>query len=194
MMIDDNQQRPQLDKSLDSQTFLNYYYLKEELVDFCKQNGLPTLGNKVDITKRIAYFLDTGEILSSSKPVNKTIVVEKICEESLIEENIIFSEVHRAFFKRELGNSFTFKVAFQKWLKANTGKTYREAIAIYPEIVAKKPQKIDAQFEYNTYIRDFFADNQGRSLQEAIVCWKYKKSLPGSNNYQSEDLSALDFE
>ena len=112
----------------------------------------------------------------------------------MIEENIIFSEVHRAFFKRELGNSFTFKVAFQKWLKANTGKTYREAIAIYPEIVAKKPQKIDAQFEYNTYIRDFFADNQGRSLQEAIVCWKYKKSLPGSNNYQSEDLSALDFE
>ena len=36
---------------------------------------------------------------------------------------------------------------------------------------------IDRQFEYNTYIRDFFADNEGRSLEEAIRCWKYKKGL-----------------
>ena len=34
--------------------------------------------------------------------------------------------------------------------------------------------KIDKQFEYNTYIRDFFADNRGKSLDEAIKCWKYK--------------------
>ena len=141
MMIDDNQQRPQLDKSLDSQTFLNYYYLKEELVDFCKQNGLPTLGNKVDITKRIAYFLDTGEILSSSKPVNKTIVVEKICEESLIEENFKCSEKHRAFFKEKIGKSFSFQVPFQKWLKANAGKTYQDAINAYYQIQEEKKTK-----------------------------------------------------
>lgn len=112
----------------------------------------------------------------------------------MIEENIVFSEVHRAFFKKELGDSFTFKVAFQNWLKQNAGKTYREAIAIYPEIAAQKPKKIDSQFEYNTYVRDFFSDNKGRSLQEAIACWKYKKAQPGSNKYQSADLSALDSE
>lgn len=48
------------------------------------------------------------------------------------------------------------------------------------------------QFEYNTYIRDFFEDNQGRSLEEAITCWKYKKSLQGHNRYEQSDLVALD--
>lgn len=51
---------------------------------------------------------------------------------------------------------------------------------------------IDEQFEYNTYIRDFFEDNQGRSLDEAIICWKYKKSLQGHNRYEKSNLVALD--
>ena len=50
---------------------------------------------------------------------------------------------------------------------------------------------IDKQFEYNTYIRDFFEDNQGRDLEEAITCWKYKKSLQGHNRYEKSDLVAL---
>lgn len=50
---------------------------------------------------------------------------------------------------------------------------------------------IDKQFEYNTYIREFFAANQGRSLEEAIAYWKYKKSLPGHNHYEKSDLMIL---
>ena len=50
---------------------------------------------------------------------------------------------------------------------------------------------IDKQFEYNTYIRDFFEDNPGRTLDDAIRCWKYKKSLKGHNRYAREDLGAL---
>ena len=38
-------ERPNLDKNLDSKTFRNYYFLKEELVDFFRKNGLP---NKKD--------------------------------------------------------------------------------------------------------------------------------------------------
>lgn len=53
-------------------------------------------------------------------------------------------------------------------------------------------QKIDKQFEYNTYIRDFFADNRGKSLDEAIKCRKYKKQLPGHNRYEKSDLDVLD--
>ena len=78
---------------------------------------------KVDLTDRIAYFLDTGKVLETS---------------------------------------------------------------------VKRKATIDKQFEYNTYIRDFFEDNQGRSLDEAITCWKYKKSLQGHNRYEKSDLVVLD--
>ena len=42
------------------------------------------------------------------------------------------------------------------------------------------------------YIRDFFADNPGKKLHDAIVCWNYKKSLPGCHRYEKSDLIALD--
>ena len=60
-------ERPILDKNLDSATFRNFYFLKEELVNFCRENGLPSSGGKIEITDRIAHFLDTGEILSVSR-------------------------------------------------------------------------------------------------------------------------------
>lgn len=52
-------------------------------------------------------------------------------------------------------------------------------------------QKIDKQFEYNTYIRDFFEDNKGKSLDDAIKCWKFKKQLKGHNKYEKFDLDIL---
>lgn len=86
---------------------------------------------------------------------------------------------------------------FQKWLKSNAGKTYGDAINAYYQILEEKKKgktTIDKQFEYNTYIRDFFEDNQGRDLEEAIICWKYKKSLQGHNRYEKSDLVALDWQ
>ena len=36
--------RPVLDRNLDSKIFRDYYYLKEELVNFCRENGIPVSG------------------------------------------------------------------------------------------------------------------------------------------------------
>lgn len=55
--------RPPLEISLDESTFRDYYYLKEELTDFCKTVGLPTSGGKLELIERIAHHLKTGEIL-----------------------------------------------------------------------------------------------------------------------------------
>ena len=188
-------ERPVLDRNLNSKIFRDFYYLKEELVDFCRKNGLPTSGGKIEITDRIAYFLDAGKILSAAAAKKKAVVISDIREDTKIEPDFVCSEKHRAFFKEQIGSSFSFNVAFQKWLKSNTGKTYGDAIASYYQIMEDKKKgktKIDKQFEYNTYIRDFFADNQGKSLEEAIKCWKYKKQLQGHNCYEQSDLAALE--
>lgn len=188
-------ERPELDKTLDSQLFKEYYYLKEELAAFCRQEGLQTTGGKLDLTERIVHYLKTGEKKSSSVKVIKQQDIGVITSESIIEKEFVCSEKHRAFFKQVIGKNFSFNVTFQKWLKANGGKTYREAIKAYYQILEDKKHgktKIDKQFEYNTYIRDFFADNNGKSLDEAIKCWKYKKSLQGGNRYERTDLVILE--
>ena len=56
-------ERPGLDRNLDSSTFLDFYYLKEEMVEFCRKYGLPVSGGKMEIAERIAHFLDTGDVL-----------------------------------------------------------------------------------------------------------------------------------
>lgn len=188
-------ERPVLDKKLDGKTFRDFYYLKVELVEFCRENALPTSGGKIEIMDRIAYFLDTGKILSAVVTKKRTPMISNICEDTKIEADFVCSEKHRAFFKKHIGNNFSFNVAFQKWLKSNEGKTYRDAISAYFQIIEDKKKGktvIDKQFEYNTYTRDFFADNKGKSLEDAIKCWKYKKQLQGNNRYEKSDLVALD--
>jgi len=188
-------ERPELNKKLDAATFRSFYYLKQELADFCKENGLPTSGSKIELTNRIAYFLDTGKVQNPSPRRISAVMIGTLTEDTVIEPNIVCSEKHRAFFCEKIGKSFSFNVPFQKWLKANAGKTYGDAIRAYYRILEEKKQtktEIGGQFEYNTYIRDFFADNPGKSLHDAIVCWNYKKGLPGHHRYEQSDLRALD--
>ncbi|MBR1750663.1 MAG: SAP domain-containing protein [Ruminococcus sp.] len=190
-------ERPELSREISAEVFRNYYYLKEELVKFCRKYDLQTTGSKQELTDRIAYFLETGEKKKSSSKRIQTESIGEITENTLIEANIVCSEKHRAFFKEKIGKTFSFNVAFQKWLKSNAGKAYADAIQAYYAILEEKKKSksvIDKQFEYNTYIRDFFADNNGMSLENAIKCWKYKKSLKGHNRYEKSDLIALENE
>ncbi|SDM99007.1 DUF6434 domain-containing protein [Acetanaerobacterium elongatum] len=186
--------RPALTVTLDSDTFKAFYYLKEELTAFCRQEGLQATGSKAALTQRICVYLSAGKKESAKAEKRYAADIGELTAESIIEPNIVCSEKHRAFFKRELGRQFSFNVLFQNWLKENAGKTYGDALEAYRKILADKkanPTKIDKQFEYNTYIRDFFSDNQGKTLQDAIRCWNYKKALPGHHRYERTDLAAL---
>lgn len=195
----DSSARPAPGSCPDSATFRDYYYLKEELAAFCRENRLPASGSKQELTDRIACFLETGEAV---KPAKRKTAARKrkpgeLTRESIIETGFVCSEAHRAFFRKEIGKSFSFNVPFQNWLKSNAGKTYGDAVAAYHEIMAEKKKgrsPIGKQFEYNAYIRDFFADNPGSILEDAIRCWKYKKGLKGHNRYERPDLKALEME
>ncbi len=127
-------ERPNLDTRLDGKTFRGYYYLKEELIDFCHKHGLPVTGGKIELTDRIAHFLDTGELLPPSKKESRGNGAGEIDENTIIEQNVVYSEKLRAFFIAKIG----------------------------------------------------------KSLNDAIACRKYKKSLQGLNRYERADLVAIE--
>lgn len=182
-----------LTRNLNPNEFKQYYFLKEELKNFCRQEGLKVSESKQDLENRIIHYLITGEELSKP-PIKKTVhkTSQDISLESMLGENFKCSEDKREFFKNEIGDSFKFNVRFQKWLKVNPDKTYGDAIEAYHEIQnSKEKTKIDKQFQYNQYIRDFFKDNNDKSLEDAIKCWKYKKSIKGHNCYEKTDLKVL---
>ena len=81
-------ERPDLNERLNGETFRSFYYLKEELVDFCRKNDLPVSGGKVEFTDRIACFLDTGKVLKPSAKRKTAGDVGSITENTKIESNI----------------------------------------------------------------------------------------------------------
>ena len=197
-----------LNKELSSAEFKEYYFLKEELKEFCRNEGLKKKKKKNQLEKRIIYYLDTGKSLDDSnsiekddKPIRpnfqksdktKASISKEIRLDSILGENFKCSEDKRDFFEKEIGKGFKFKVKFQKWLKANPNKTYQDAINAYHELQnSNEKTVIDKQFQYNQYIRDFFKDNADKTLTDAIKCWNYKKSIKGHNKYEKSDLCIL---
>jgi len=184
--------RPNLTKGMSIESFKDFYWLKEELQAFCRKNGISPSGSKIEISDRIEIFLRTGEI---KKPIRKPKMNKKMIPQGELNLDTIITENHRCsqnvrvFFKTVIPN-FHFSTYIQNYFKTNIGKTYRDAVdAWYEEEERKKDpsykKSIAPQFEYNQFIRDFFADvnNQGKSREEAIEAWHTIKKLPGSNKY-----------
>ncbi|KIL43185.1 DUF6434 domain-containing protein [Jeotgalibacillus campisalis] len=188
--------KPILTKETCAEQFQDYYWLKEELQLFCREHGLSASGSKQEISDRIETFLRTGEI---KKPVRRSKIQTKkesqleLHLDTVITENHRCSQHVRAFFKSIIPN-FHFSTYIQHYFKTNAGKIYRDAVdAWYEEEERKKnplfKKSIAPQFEYNQFIRDFFADlnNKGKSREEAIQEWNEIKKLPGSNTYISQN-------
>ena len=69
--------RPTLTEHTSIDDFASFYWLKEELVAFCRAQGLSTLGSKQDLSARIRQFLETGMALAPPS-VNERIRILRI--------------------------------------------------------------------------------------------------------------------
>lgn len=184
--------RPKLTKGISIQSFKDFYWLKEELQTFCRENGISATGSKMELSDRIETFLLTGKVIKLIKKLKssrKAISSKDLSLNTVILENHRCSQEVRAFFKSLIPN-FHFSTYIQNYIKNNEGKTYGDVInAWYEEEERKKDpaykNKIGPQFEYNQFTRDFFADpkNKGKSRIEAVEAWNKTKKLPGSNKY-----------
>jgi len=189
--------RPELNRTLPPEQFMNYYWLKEELTDFCRSHSLPGTGSKRELTERICSYLKTGKIPETKKvPARKrTGQPTPPCLDGKIPEGYKNDEIHRAFFRDVIGDHFRFNVPFMNWMKKNAGCSYRDAVNEWQRIdkdkKGGKKYEISSQFEYNRYTRDFFTANPELTRADVLTCWKYKKSRPGPNRYEEADLQVL---
>jgi hypothetical protein len=203
-------ERPALDERPAPEVFLKFYYLKEELLAFCRTNGLGTSGSKTDLTSRVESFLRTGRVpegatTAADAPARRrttppaAVAQEEPALDAQLGPNFKCTEERRSFFESQVGRRFHFSVKLQRYLRSNPKATYADAIAEWRRLDAARSgpaqdtetDQIDPQFEYNRYIRAFFADNPGLKLNDAIACWRFRRGLPGERTYTRADLSTL---
>lgn len=195
--------RPLLNKEISIKDFREFYWLKEELLTFCRAEGLRTQGSKFELSERIIHYLDTGqkeeaEESNSAKPRSDfDWQNQSLSLETEITDNYKNTENVRIFFRDQIGPQFKFNVHFMNWMKSNSGKTLKDAISEWRRInsskkASKKEKDIAPQFEYNRYLRDFLKANPHSSRDLGIKLWNIKKTLRGDNKYKKEDLRLLD--
>jgi hypothetical protein len=173
--------RPELTPAISAKDFYDYYWLKAELVDFCRQQGLPSSGSKQDVSKRIEHFLRTGEVLPAkprSSQKRGSSMPQTFTRETVIGSDWRCSQALRAFFEAEIGPSFHFNKVMRDFIKQGQGQTLQDAISAWQQARRNPPPKteIEPQFEYMRHMREYFNENPNGTREEALKAWHEKKS------------------
>ncbi|MEQ8676033.1 MAG: DUF6434 domain-containing protein [Aggregatilineales bacterium] len=196
------EQRPPIKTIKTGAELRRWYWLKEELVAYCQEHGIPYSAGKFELLDRIARFMDTGE---TPTPKRKNITSkfdwhsEQLSAETIITDSYKNTQNVRRFMTMHIGKHFKFNIDFMAWMRANAGKTLGEAVIQWQDLEARKA---DANFQtdiadhnqYNQYLRDFFEANPTLTTRDARTCWEFKRSLPtpdGRHVYDADDLQAL---
>jgi hypothetical protein len=174
-----------------------WYWLKAELIEYCKIKSINYSGGKFTILERIGGVID-------GKSIHLKDLQTKISKFNWAKENLSLNTVItdsytngsnvRKFFQSHCGNKFHFSIPFMNWIKANIGKTLQDAVSEWNrlQILAKDKNyqsKIPVHNQYNQYMRDFFADNPDKTIKEARYFWNLKKQLSLSlHKYERSDL------
>ena len=185
--------RPELEPGMSVKAFADYYWLKDELIDFVKVLRLPTDGYKPDLSARIERRLRKMPDRPPTQPRRSK--GPRDSDRSLSQDTPVvnyYSDAKtREFFKSQIGPEFHFTYHVNQFRLANEGLTYGDLV---DEWMAEKDRRRSEGYEaplavhgkYNRFIRAYFADpeNKGKSLRDAALAWNEVKKGRGDHCYE----------
>ncbi len=179
----------------------DFYWLKTDLMEFCKKHHLPLQGAKSDLINRITIFLTTGRKIKhvSIKKIPALKDSSKKITKNTLVENYNNDTETRIFFVAQLGDNFKFNAYLRQFTNKENikqGMTYGDLINgwIVFENNKKNPDIkniIPEQFEYNQFIKDYFQHEKNGTLKMAISAWKVVTSQSGPNTYTQFKLQTF---
>lgn len=170
--------RPSLTSALSATEFRAWYWLKEDLIVFCRAIPLPYAGNKADIEAAIIAHLERRNALPLRAPRRATVrMPTTFVLNDVIGAGWTCNPALGAFFRTQLGNRFHFNKAMRDFIHNGAGRTLAEAMTCFEESVKPgQPKRVIApSLEYNQHTRAFFAANPGPTRQDAIAAWWDKR-------------------
>ncbi|MEO1445737.1 MAG: DUF6434 domain-containing protein [Cyanobacteria bacterium J06635_11] len=193
--MSEQEERPAIESIESGEEFKRWYWLKEELVSYCRTLGLGTAGQKQVLTARIVTFLDTGKIV---RPVSKKVTStfdwskETLTLGTRTTDSYRNSQNVRKFMKQQVGDRFAFSNEFMEWMRDNMGKTLADAVEFWIDLDSRKRlsgyrEKPLPQNQYNQFVRALSQAKPGISNKEIRRLWAVKRAKPGPHIYQPGD-------
>ncbi|WP_422082239.1 DUF6434 domain-containing protein [Ulvibacterium sp.] len=185
--------RPDFSEITSGQEFNKWYWLKEELVEICKQAQIPYAGRKFELRDRIVFMLDhPGQPLPTvqkKKPKSSfNWAKAQLSPGTKLTDNVSFGPNFRNFMKSQIGPKFSCHSDFMDWVKSNPRKTLEEATLMWHELEDRKKNPnfkrvIAKNNMLAQYVRDFLKDNKKKTLKDALYFWNLKKQRPTETGY-----------
>ena len=180
--------RPCLSKNLSELEFRRWYWLKSELIAFCRENGVPSAGAKEQIAAKVAAHLSDRALPQSVTVRRKSgKMPSEFSLDTLIGEGWRFTYKLRDFFVMHCGPDFRVNEALREWMVSGQGRPLADAIALYHSSAMAPKRPIAKQFEYNRHIQVFKANHPGATHEEAVAAWWIKRRKPISADDSSQD-------
>jgi hypothetical protein len=172
--------RPEITQISSAEEFLRWYWLKEELILFCRQRKLSTVGQKPEIAARIVAYLNGDALPASTKKSARGEMPSTFTKDTVIGTGWRYNPSLGKFFRDQCGSTFRFNAAMRTFIHNGSGKTLSQAIQCYRESVTKNApkQEIIPQNEYNRHSREYSEQNPKASRQEILAAWWNKRSRP----------------
>lgn len=171
--------RPRLSPTLSEEDFLAWYWLKAELIAFCRELGMPSGGDKATLSARVAARLGDrapATVQPARQAAARNSAPQCLTLETVVVSGYRLSEQLRAFFVQHEGPRFRFNQALRDFFRDPAGRTLADAIALYRNAALAPGQPIGRQFEYNRHMRAYFEAHPDASMQQARQAWWDRRS------------------
>lgn len=171
--------RPELTRAVSEADFKAWYWLKAELVVFCRTEGLPASGSKRQLEATISAYLASRELPSRARRQTRAAEMPStFTPETIIGDGWRCTQALRGFFESHLGKGFRFNEPLRNFIRSGSGRTLGEALAHYRRSLVAGPRPIAGQFEYNKHMREYRKANPGSTHAEAVSAWWEKRGRP----------------
>lgn len=176
-LVDQTQERPRLDAALTEKEFSAWYWLKEELVEFCRAHGVSPSGSKREIEARIVDFLAGRRVDKSLQQKARVtgerprgVMPREFRMEMLIGPGWRCGPALGAYLRGELGNGFRFNAAVREFIHTGKGKRLGDVADCWRGSQGET-RAIPEQLEYNRHFRAYFQEHPGATREEAVAAW-----------------------
>ena len=175
-----------LSKDITLTDFKKFYWDKKELIHFCKQNKIPTQGSKIELSTRIAHYLDSGGEITHPQKISRQHPWDS--SNTITADTAVINYRNdaetRKFFVSQIGDKFKFNHYLREFAKQENDGSLSYADLVKGWLYTIKKITIDKQFEYNQFQRDFYKNEIKNTREECNAAWKFIKSMPGESTYQ----------
>lgn len=168
--------RPNPSAHLSETEFLRWYWLRSELSSLCRLLGIPSSGNKEEVTTRIAAHLGQRPPPPRTR-TTRTAPPATLTPDTPVTPGWPLSAQLRQFFVHHCGESFRFNQSLRDFFRSGSG-TLADALATYRASLANPPREIPKVFEFNRFARAFRQSHPHATHEDLTKAWLHARSQP----------------